>query len=178
MAAIAAPTIPVPSRVTVVVLAVAVIVLLRSLGRSRAVSSLLDRGAGRHRVCAGGVTLPVMNATGNAAAPDLDAVREALHAKESQLLGELAQLETPEPDQGGISFGKRVGDGTAAVVERLSQVAAHDGLQETLADVRRALDTVDDGTWGFCDRCGQPIPAERLEVRPWSTLCLKDAAAR
>ncbi|HEY8821010.1 MAG TPA: hypothetical protein VIM49_03540 [Dermatophilaceae bacterium] len=46
MAAIAAPTIPVPSRVTVVVLAVAVIVLLRSLGRSRAVSSLLDRGAG------------------------------------------------------------------------------------------------------------------------------------
>ena len=64
------------------------------------------------------------------------------------------------------------------VVHRLSQVGAHDGLQETLADVRRALDTVDDGTWGFCDVCGQPIAAERLEVRPRSTLCLKDPAAR
>jgi len=43
-------------------------------------------------------------------------------------------------------------------------VGAHDGLQETLADVRRALDTVDDGTWGFCDVCGQPTAAERLEA--------------
>ena len=47
-----------------------------------------------------------------------------------------------------------------------------------VGDVRRALDAVDDGTWGFCDVCGQPIAAERLEVRPRSTLCLKDPAAR
>ena len=44
----------------------------------------------------------------------------------------------PTDDQGGISFGKRVGDGTSLAVERLSQVAAHDRLQDMLADVVRA----------------------------------------
>ena len=104
-------------------------------------------------------------------------VASRLAAKRAELEGELADLSAPV-DQGGISFGKRVGDGTSMAVERLSQVAVHERLQDTLADVVRAEEKLTEGSYGICDVCGDPIPAERLEALPWATLCVADAAVR
>lgn len=106
--------------------------------------------------------------------PDLEA---ALSAKRAELEAELAALSAPAQDTGGISFGKRVGDGTSIAVERLTQVAAHDGLGLLLAEVLRAQAKLADGTYGRCDRCGTPIPAERLAARPWATHCVTCPAA-
>jgi DnaK suppressor protein len=96
------------------------------------------------------------------------AVHDLLAAKRAEVEAELAGLEAPAEDTGGISFGKRVGDGTSIAVERITQVAAHDGLGVLLAEITRAQTKLTEGTYGICDRCGQPIPAERLEARPWS----------
>ena len=63
-------------------------------------------------------------------------------------------------------------------VDRLSQVAVHDKLQVTLADVDRALAKVAEGTYGTCDVCGKPIGEGRLEALPWAVLCVEDAARR
>ena len=109
---------------------------------------------------------------------DLDEVRAALAAKRAQLEAELAILAAPSADQGGISFGKRVGDGTSLAVERLSQVAAHDQLQVMLADVIRAEQKLVEGGYGRCAVCGRPISPGRLEALPWATMCIEDAAAR
>ena len=59
-------------------------------------------------------------------------IREALEAKEADLLEQMERLTRPEQDQGAISFGKRVGDGTAMAVDRLTAVGAHANLQEIL----------------------------------------------
>ena len=105
-------------------------------------------------------------------------VGSTLAAKRAELEAELAGLSAPVDDQGGISFGKRVGDGTSMAVERLSQVAVHDRLQDTLAEVVRAEEKLAEGSYGVCDVCEQPIPLERLEALPWATLCVADAAVR
>ncbi len=63
-------------------------------------------------------------------------------------------------------------------VERLSQVAVHDRLQVTLADVDRATAKLSEGTYGRCDVCTGPIGSERLEALPWATRCVRDAARR
>ena len=102
----------------------------------------------------------------------------ALAVKRAELDAELAALSAPVDDQGGISFGKRVGDGTSMAVERLSQVAVHERMQDTLAEVVRAEEKVAEGSYGSCDVCGEPIPPERLEALPWATLCVADAAVR
>lgn len=101
-----------------------------------------------------------------------DALVATLATKRAELEGELEVLSAPTVDAGGISFGKRVGDGTSVAVERLSQVAAHDGLGLMLTEVIRAQTKVADGTYGSCDRCGTPIPPERLAARPWATHCV------
>jgi DnaK suppressor protein len=101
--------------------------------------------------------------------------RETLEAKRTELLGQMGVLEEKPTDQGSISFGKRVGEGTAMAVDRLSQVGVHDRLQTTLADVERALVKLDEGSYGICDVCGEPIAEERLEALPWAVRCVKDA---
>ena len=106
----------------------------------------------------------------------MDTPRATLLEKKAEILGELATLEELPGDRGEISFGKRVGEGTAMAVDRLSQVAVHDKLQLTMADVDRALAKVDEGTYGACDACGEPIPEGRLEALPWATRCVRDAA--
>lgn len=100
------------------------------------------------------------------------AVRQALEIKVAELTDELERLSRPEDSAGGISFGKRVGDGTSIAVERLSQVAAYDRLQAMLQDVRRAEAKLDLGTYGICDVGGEPISVGRLEALPWATTCV------
>lgn len=103
---------------------------------------------------------------------------ETLQAKRTEILAQMGLLEQKPTDHGSISFGKRVGEGTSMAVDRLSQVAVHDKLQATLADVERARAKLEDGSYGRCDVCGEPIAAERLEALPWAVRCVKDAARR
>ncbi|MEP9363873.1 TraR/DksA C4-type zinc finger protein [Nocardioides sp. CN2-186] len=108
----------------------------------------------------------------------MDSTRTTLLEKKTELEDQMAVLEAPPGERGEISFGKRVGEGTSIAVDRLSQVAVHDKLQITMADVERALVKVDEGTYGVCDVCEQPIGDARLEALPWATLCVEDAGKR
>lgn len=99
-------------------------------------------------------------------------VRTVLEAKEAEIVEEMATLSRPTQEQGSISFGKRVGDGTAMAVDRLTAVTAHDNLQGLLDAVRHALTRLDEGSYGVCEVCGEPIPQGRLEARPWATTCV------
>lgn len=98
-----------------------------------------------------------------------------LAGKRAQLHEQLARLVEPPGDQGSISFGKRIGEGTSQAVDRLADVSAHHKLTVMLAEVQRAEAKLADGSYGTCDICGGDIGEERLEVRQWSTRCVRDA---
>lgn len=50
-------------------------------------------------------------------------------------------------------------------------------LRTVVGAIERALDRIDRGTYGVCDRCGAPIPLERLEAIPEASACV-DCAGR
>jgi DnaK suppressor protein len=108
----------------------------------------------------------------------MDEPRATLTAKLAEIDEQMATMEEKPVDQGSISFGKRIGEGTSMAVDRLAQVAVHDQLQVTRADVVRALEKLDEGTYGTCDVCGKPIAPGRLEALPWAVLCVEDAGKR
>jgi DnaK suppressor protein len=95
-----------------------------------------------------------------------------LAEREEKLLAELAELTKPPGEVGTISFGKRVGEGTSMAVDRLAAVSAQEHLLAMLDEVRRARQRADDGSYGTCEACGEPIPEGRLEARPWATRCV------
>jgi DnaK suppressor protein len=45
-------------------------------------------------------------------------------------------------------------------------------LQNQAANLRDALSRIEQGTYGVCERCGQAIQSERLEVLPDTRLCI------
>jgi RNA polymerase-binding transcription factor len=100
-------------------------------------------------------------------------VERLLADREEQLQVQLAELTKPAGELGAISFGKRVGEGTSMAVDRLAAVSAQEHLLAMLEQVRRARRRVADGTYGICEVCGQPVPEERLEVRPWAVRCVQ-----
>lgn len=108
----------------------------------------------------------------------MDRVAATLEDKRVELETELARMSAPPAESSGISFGKRVGEGTTVAVDRLVQVAVHDKLQVVLRDVQRALAKLADDSYGSCDRCGTAIPQERLEILPWAVLCVQCARRR
>ena len=118
-----------------------------------------------------------MSAAMNDATDEME-VRRLLEAKLADVENQLTTMVEPPTDQGSISFGKRVGDGTQIAIERLTQVAVHDGLQVVRDDTIRALAKLDEGSYGQCDVCGRPISPERLEALPWALTCIEHAGRR
>jgi RNA polymerase-binding transcription factor len=43
--------------------------------------------------------------------------------------------------------------------------------EAALSDIDAALQRLEDGSYGICERCAEPIPWQRLEVLPMSRLC-------
>jgi DnaK suppressor protein len=108
---------------------------------------------------------------------DPTGVREVLERTRDELRAELETLTAaPRDPMGAVSFGKRVGEGTSQAVERIAQVDAAKRLDAKLRDVERALEKLDEGTYGVCDVCGSSIAAERLEAIPCAVRCIDHAA--
>ncbi|MEA2306317.1 MAG: DnaK suppressor protein [Solirubrobacteraceae bacterium] len=109
--------------------------------------------------------------------PDLDAVRRELEARRDRTRERVAAL-AQRPERGsGLGFGKRIGDGTLEAVSRLTDIGVGGSLEHALARTERALAKLDEGTYGTCDACGEPIAPARLRAMPDGVLCLACAAA-
>ncbi len=108
---------------------------------------------------------------------DQSGVREALESELARLTSHLRSMEESarqvrEEEGSGPGFGKRVGDFTTEALEATNNQAVARNLQRSANEVRRAIEKVDEGTYGFCDLCRRPIGAERLEALPSATLCI------
>lgn len=109
---------------------------------------------------------------------DLEAIRRELEARRDVARDRLGVL-TSRPERGSaVGFGKRVGDGTTEAVARLTDIGVGDSLERMLARTERAVAKLDDGTYGMCDACGDPIPPGRLRALPDAVLCLRCAESQ
>jgi DnaK suppressor protein len=62
-------------------------------------------------------------------------------------------------------------------IEEVRQ-ATHDVDEQRVHNIERALEKIDDGTYGFSDESGDPIPKARLEAAPESVLTVEEEQAR
>lgn len=106
-------------------------------------------------------------------------LRERLLTQRQQLESEIANL-----DSSGIradTFGaddmtdivdQHPADAATELFEREKNMTLKRTLQESLQSVNEALHKMDDGTYGTCAECGQPIPENRLRALPEATHCI------
>ncbi|HEY1515550.1 MAG TPA: TraR/DksA C4-type zinc finger protein [Solirubrobacteraceae bacterium] len=108
---------------------------------------------------------------------DLDAVRHELEDRRDRAHERLAAL-AKRPERGSaVGFGKRIGDGTSEAVSRLTDIGVGGSLERGVHRTQRALEKLDDGTYGVCDACGSAIARGRLKAMPDAVLCMECAAS-
>lgn len=106
---------------------------------------------------------------------DYAVFQKRLEEQRQHLKGQLEQLRAQRTGEGrreGSPFGKREEEASAAA-EFAGLMAAENRILSELADVEYALQKFEQGTYGICERCGEPISWDRLEILPEAKLCVK-----
>ena len=102
--------------------------------------------------------------------------RTLLEGEKKRIENELAQLsldaQSNDVRREGSPFGKREEEATESL-EFEKRLALEKQLYEQMSDIEHALQKIEDGTYGLCDSCGQPIGENRLEALPQASLCIE-----
>lgn len=101
---------------------------------------------------------------------------QLLAEEQASLRHQLAELGFGE--SGGLKYDPNFADSSQVTAERGEAEALAGELNDALAEVEAALQRLAGGTYGQCERCGQPIAPARLEAKPAARLCINCAAAR
>jgi DnaK suppressor protein len=103
----------------------------------------------------------------------LAAMRDQLERQRAELRREI-QEQGADPDVDEVAFADDSGfsDRSHSTEERSRLLSLVRALRSNLHDVERALTKIDAGTYGTCERCGNPIGIERLQALPWAVLCI------
>lgn len=102
---------------------------------------------------------------------DIKKLKDKLEEEKATLGKEVAELKVV-PD-----FGSDVDASDEETDESQAygnQLAIMQTFKERLADIEFALDKMEKGTYGVCEKCGKEISLEVLEASPESRLCQTD----
>lgn len=108
--------------------------------------------------------------------PALATIRQELEQERQTLRHQLTELGHGE--NGKLDYDPNFADTSQVTAERGEAAALAASLQETLAEVEHAIEKIENGTFGTCERCGKEISIQRLEAMPTSRLCIDCALLR
>ena len=116
-------------------------------------------------------------------APDPAAIRRRLEEEQARLSGVRDGLQgdlSAESESGSLEelsdVDQHPADTGTETFNRERDLGIAESLDAELAEVAAALGRLDEGTYGRCEACGRPIPAERLDALPATRFCVEDAA--
>lgn len=103
----------------------------------------------------------------------------------ARLVTERADLEKQQADleadtwvgsqselTGEVGLDEDFADAGTATFERERDLSIQNNIRDLIEQMGHAVERIDEGTYGTCERCGQPIDAARLKALPHANLCL------
>ena len=108
---------------------------------------------------------------------NLEQIKKRLEAKRAELQENIKGLTEAHPEPvGAIEASEGAPDFEEIAVDFLETQQEQSLLvnqQALLTEVEQALERIEQGTYGKCVDCGQPIPERRLEAIPWAARDVK-----
>jgi len=95
--------------------------------------------------------------------------RDELQTEYDESITEITVLQRERLDD---SAGDDDADTGTKTLEREQEITLANNLLERITQVERAIDRLGEGNYGWCERCGNAIPVERLAAFPAATLCV------
>ena len=109
---------------------------------------------------------------------DVDRFRTALLDERKRAAAAIENIHQEHP--GSISdetgedavYDNHLADTATETYDRELDYTLEESEERLLSEIDAALKRIDGGTYGICTNCGKQIPEDRLEARPWATLCI------
>ncbi len=106
-------------------------------------------------------------------------IRTALEERKSEIERDVVSMdeeirsigEEQGDEKGGL--GNHLAEDGSSVMEAERLSTINGDLREILTQVNGALERIDEGTFGTCQRCSKPIGEERLEAVPYVRFCIE-----
>jgi DnaK suppressor protein len=115
---------------------------------------------------------------------ELDDLRTRLLEEREELGAQLTTIEensfaaSQSDTSGEVAFDDETADAGTATFERERDLSIENNVRDLMHKIERALQRMDAGTYGICERCGKPIEKARVRALPYVDLCIKDAQAQ
>src|SRR4030043_1467275 len=97
-------------------------------------------------------------------------IKKELITQKKALLSEAVEALNKLPGQ--IVF-PDLGDQGSAEIDRSFMLRLRGRERKLLKKIEDAIDRIEQGLFGICDRCGEAIDIKRLEARPVTTMCIE-----
>jgi DnaK suppressor protein len=109
-------------------------------------------------------------------AEETEGIRVALAERRDELQSEydqsITELTALQRERLVDSAGDDQADTGTKTFEREQEITVANNLLERITQVERALERLGEGNYGWCERCGNAIPVERLAAFPVATRCV------
>ncbi len=110
---------------------------------------------------------------------DVEKYRQKLEKELTQIEKQVAGLKKKikkSLDEDRV-FERNSGDPNSDFITESSEIEKDEllvaQLESMLAQIQEALDAIDGGYYGICQRCGTSIDRARLDIIPWAKYCYK-----
>jgi RNA polymerase-binding protein DksA len=116
---------------------------------------------------------------GNYDKDSLGTIRKRLMEQREELQNQLAAIEesatglSQSEMSGEVSYDEDFADAGSFTFEREKEFSIANNVTDLRSKTDRALHRIEEGSYGTCESCGQPIESARLKALPHVTLCLK-----
>lgn len=109
---------------------------------------------------------------------DLQSLEKKLLAERDELARELTEFErqarrSADSAQKETALDEDYADLGTSTFERERDLSLQQNLQDLVDQVERALERIQEGTYGTCESCGKGIEVARLRALPYASLCIE-----
>jgi RNA polymerase-binding protein DksA len=105
-------------------------------------------------------------------------IRQQLESERGNLQAQLDELTADSFDgtqsdmTGEVGLDDDFADAGSATFERERDLSIQNNVRDLIDQMNRAIQRIEDGNYGTCERCGNPIEAARLKALPHALLCM------
>ncbi|GAB6183088.1 RNA polymerase-binding protein DksA [Thermodesulfovibrio hydrogeniphilus] len=97
-------------------------------------------------------------------------IKKLLLKQKEQILIDAGIMKSNLPSDSNLS---EIGDIASQEIDRSFLLRLRDRERKLLKKIEKAIEKIENGTYGICESCGAEIPIKRLKARPVTDLCIE-----
>ena len=104
----------------------------------------------------------------------MEKLKKQLEQELQEIEKQLEESERPQATELS-NYDNHPADNASDLTDQLTEMAMDEHREDTVEEIKKALQAMADGTYGKCVVCGEEIPLGRLEAMPKALTCVEHA---